>query len=185
LAPASLSDGLVENALEICLATLARKRALVTRLPLEQYARFPFAEMRDVAEAQVASIIAAACGADSRLTEAWIRASGPPGQARHVHRDKAAATTGPARYGVDLLLTAFTEDNGATAIWAGSHQDARQEVPSGEYGRRPPGEPVRLTGPAGAIVVRDLRAWHQAMANRTSEPRVMLSYEVAERGTQR
>ncbi len=115
--------------------------------------------------------------------ECWIRSCPPGGRAQRVHRDRhvlaahgARADAGP-RFSLDILLTDFTEENGATEVWPGSHRivdrDALEASRTAERAALRPS--TRIVAPAGSIVARDLRAWHRAMPNLTATPRLMLS----------
>jgi hypothetical protein len=73
--------------------------------------------------------------------------------------------------------------DGATEFWPGSHGtvdcDAVEASRIEERASRAPS--TRIVAPAGSLVVRDLRAWHRAMPNRTATPRLMLSVMYAAR----
>jgi len=76
---------------------------------------------------------------------------------------------------VNIPLVDFTLENGATEVWPGSHLivdgDATEKAQAEERAAQLPS--VRLTMPAGSVVVRDLRCWHRGMPNRTQTIRTM------------
>jgi ectoine hydroxylase-related dioxygenase (phytanoyl-CoA dioxygenase family) len=76
---------------------------------------------------------------------------------------------------VNIPMVDFTLENGATEVWPGSHLivdgDANETAQAEERAAQLPS--VRLTMPAGSVVVRDLRCWHRGMPNRTQTIRTM------------
>jgi len=105
----------------------------------------------------------------------WFRISPPGGSAiARIHRDSRAS--GPLSISVDAMLTEFTEQNGATELWAGTqHAPDRSQNESDEARRLADIRPSTIAGPAGTVVLRDERAWHRAGTNRTSANRCMFS----------
>jgi len=102
---------------------------------------------------------------------------------QHIHRDydhlfpELPIALPIIQVVVNILLTDFTLENGATEVWPGTHlivdgcpkdADALDErasmLPS-----------VRTTAPAGSIILRDMRTWHRGMPNQTNEIRTMLA----------
>jgi hypothetical protein len=130
----------------------------------------------------------------------WIDVNGvsAPGDAhvQVVHRDAAAPLIAlapgalpppPAAMILHILLVDFTEENGGTELWPGTHL-VRDDFEREMSAVNPPGysadhaearaatvPSVRMHAPRGTIVVRDMRMWHRARHNRTARPRVMLS----------
>jgi len=76
---------------------------------------------------------------------------------------------------VNIPLVDFTEENGATEAWPGSHLIVDPpDVASISLEERVAHMPsVRLTAPVGSLIVRDLRCWHRGMPNRTQTIRTM------------
>jgi ectoine hydroxylase-related dioxygenase (phytanoyl-CoA dioxygenase family) len=110
---------------------------------------------------------------EPRSEEGWIRAS-PRGAAQQaIHRDRRTFEA----FAVDLALTDLTRENGATEIWPGSHWivDTDEASFRATASRAAEHVSIRLTMPAGSVAIRDLRLWHRAMSNQTSEDRVILS----------
>jgi ectoine hydroxylase-related dioxygenase (phytanoyl-CoA dioxygenase family) len=78
---------------------------------------------------------------------------------------------------VNILLTDFTLENGATEVWPGSHLIV-DECPKDaealeERAKLLPS--VRTKASAGSIFLRDMRTWHRGMPNQTNEIRTMLA----------
>jgi ectoine hydroxylase-related dioxygenase (phytanoyl-CoA dioxygenase family) len=166
-----------------CSAVLRRRNTARTRLPLELHRRAPFRELLAAAD-RLASELPEAQSRTVR--ECWIRGSLPGGRPQRVHRDRhvLGREVGAApSISLDLLLTDFSEENGATELWPWSHRiPDRDESDASRAGERAALLPsTRIAAPAGSIVARDLRAWHRATPNRTANPRVMLSVVYAER----
>jgi ectoine hydroxylase-related dioxygenase (phytanoyl-CoA dioxygenase family) len=69
---------------------------------------------------------------------------------------------------VGVPLADLTEESGATEIWPGGthHMPCPMDVQK----LAPAMTSLRLTMKAGSVMLRDLRTWHRAMPNRTSEP---------------
>ena len=82
---------------------------------------------------------------------------------------------------VNIPLTDFTVENGATEVWPGSHliidDDDVRNTPYNvcDEARAAQHPSFQLTMPAGSVVVRDMRCWHRAMPNTTDSPRHMLA----------
>lgn len=69
---------------------------------------------------------------------------------------------------VMFMISDFTEENGATRVFPGSHLSERQPDP--DWQSNPGWVPV--TAPAGSVMVFDGRIWHAAGANQTEQERV-------------
>ena len=77
---------------------------------------------------------------------------------------------------VDIPLVDFSEENGATKIWPGSHlvmdlppSDVRN---LGERSKHLPA--LQTVMPIGSLILRDMRLWHVGMPNKTDIHRPML-----------
>jgi ectoine hydroxylase-related dioxygenase (phytanoyl-CoA dioxygenase family) len=80
---------------------------------------------------------------------------------------------------IHIPLVDFTEENGSTEVWPGTHLitdiapgDSEPESLARRAERMPS---VRTNMPAGSVVVRDMRVWHRGMPNHTDQVRTMLS----------
>ncbi len=123
----------------------------------------------------------------------WVFSSGPDGQRvrQSVHADCGSLFSNeggmyplsPALLTVNVPLVDFTEANGATELWLGTHKavpsifDLREydEIKGIVLKRMETNPPIRLLVPTGSLIVRDPRMWHAAFPNLTNEPRVMLT----------
>jgi ectoine hydroxylase-related dioxygenase (phytanoyl-CoA dioxygenase family) len=91
-----------------------------------------------------------------------------------IHVDSPRLVPGyPTNMAVFFPLDDLTEDNGATYVLPGSHVLA--EAPS--EAKFDAGA-VRLTCPAGSMIVLNSRVWHRGGINRTSQTRHMLTLAV-------
>jgi ectoine hydroxylase-related dioxygenase (phytanoyl-CoA dioxygenase family) len=78
---------------------------------------------------------------------------------------------------LNIPLCDFTEENGSTEYWPGTHlivdktpQDSKRlEERAANY------PSVRMNLPLGSLALRDLRAWHRGMPNRADYPRTMFA----------
>ena len=102
----------------------------------------------------------------------WFRRCPPGGSSiRRVHRDQRRSQLSIS---MDVMLTDFSEANGATQIWPGTQQFVRPETT--DVTRRAEQIPgVFITGTSGSVVLRDERAWHRGGLNHTPDARLMLS----------
>ena len=102
----------------------------------------------------------------------------PGSSTQNFHRDSYYATAT-----INIPLVDFTEDNGPTEIWPGTHRQTPDSVYSrgnvhddaDTYERARAAAPVRILARAGSLVVRDQRAIHRGTVNHTDTPRPMLS----------
>ena len=78
---------------------------------------------------------------------------------------------------VNIPLVDFTEENGSTEVWPGTHliTDHEAVIDPADVGRAGGLEArtlslpsMRTNMPAGSTVVRDMRVWHRATPNRTN-----------------
>jgi len=82
---------------------------------------------------------------------------------------------------VNVPLADFTEENGATEVWLGSHRETRRLIVDDDNYERLLAEHrerdwiVQMTAKKGALVLRDMRIYHGGMPNRTDELRQMIA----------
>ena len=85
---------------------------------------------------------------------------------------------------VHIPLVDFSEENGSTEVWPGTHlvTDHQATIDPADIGRAGGLEAraatmlsQRTNMPAGSTLLRDMRLWHRAMPNRTAQRRTMLS----------
>lgn len=84
---------------------------------------------------------------------------------------------------VNLPLCDFTEENGSTEYWPGTHLIVdRNESEHKQLEDRILNYPsIRLNLPLGSFALRDMRAWHRGMPNKADYPRTMFA-NVFQRG---
>jgi ectoine hydroxylase-related dioxygenase (phytanoyl-CoA dioxygenase family) len=125
-------------------------------------------------------------GEDFRIAYYNSNVAEPGSDHQDVHRDhgplfgtETDLVTPPFLLAVNIMLCDFSEWNGSTEVWPGTHL-----LPEGESGgagsadleKRSRNVPsVRANAPAGSVVLRDLRLWHRGMPNRSDDVRSMLS----------
>ena len=163
-----------------CAKIVARSTRARMRVPLELLGRAPFRGGLATMLPSVREVLLQTLGAEPSAIEYWIRTS-PPGSRQAVHRDRRNPGPGTApAFSVDVALTDVTEQNGGTELWPGSHRIFDPDEASlRAAARRALGHrSVRLVMPEGSVAIRDLRLWHRAMPNRTSEQRLILSVTV-------
>jgi hypothetical protein len=104
---------------------------------------------------------------------------------QHIHRDtchlfpELPYALPPSLLIVHIPLVDFSDENGSTEVWPGSHlitDSAPDSLESKEIEERALALPsIRTNMPAGSVVVRDMRIWHRGMPNNTETVRTMLS----------
>ncbi|MEE2709077.1 MAG: phytanoyl-CoA dioxygenase family protein [Gemmatimonadota bacterium] len=96
---------------------------------------------------------------------------------RHLFPDFPVALP-PSLLIIHIPLVDFTDENGSTEVWPGSHLiiDPLEGTTPKSLAERATGMPsVRTNMPAGSVLVRDMRVWHRGMPNRSQTIRTMLS----------
>jgi hypothetical protein len=144
----------------------------------------PFVDHRLVANAFALQIMRAALGEKIAWGLYYIHAV-PPQSGREAppHRDgnplfpELPFALPVSGLSVDIPLGDFTEANGATRLWPGTH--VLVDTPPSDVGRLDERSralrAVRMTMPVGALCLRDMRLWHGAMPNATDATRAMVS----------
>ncbi|MEQ7123745.1 phytanoyl-CoA dioxygenase family protein [Actinopolymorpha sp. B11F2] len=144
----------------------------------------PFADVDVVAHPVVAQVLAAVLGTDYRCCLYNSNTAFPGSTHQQVHRDAGPVfgsglgvptpTTGVV---LNIPLCDFTEENGSTEVWPGSHlivdhpDDAGAELTD----RARALASARFNIPVGAIALRDLRLWHRGTPNQSDGARTMLA----------
>lgn len=126
-----------------------------------------------VAHPRILALLDAAIGPDPLLS-ALLAINILPGEKQQVqHYDTGFyATPRPrARHGVSVIwaIDPFTEENGATVIWPGSHKWNDERRPRDHD----PHFPIIMS--AGSAVIFDGDLWHAGGANNSSAPRLALT----------
>jgi ectoine hydroxylase-related dioxygenase (phytanoyl-CoA dioxygenase family) len=144
----------------------------------------PFVDHRLIANPLVVQIMRAAMGDKIAWGLYYIHAVPPrSGHEAPPHRDgnplfpELPFALPISGLSVDIPLDDFTEDNGATRLWPGTH--ALVDIPPSDIRhleeRSRPMSSVRMTMSVGSLCLRDMRLWHGSMPNGTDETRAMIS----------
>lgn len=108
-------------------------------------------------------VIRSVLGSDALLSNLSANVTGPGGSPMKPHWDQDWADR-PWPYAlvahVIWMIDPFTEDNGGTLVWPGSH--LLDDAPQGDG-------LVPATGPAGTALVVDGRTWHGTGRNATAD----------------
>lgn len=150
--------------------TTKRFGRLLTRSPhVDQLVRHPL--MLAIAQ----SLLLPACDAiQLNVAQAIGIHPGAPAQAPHRDEDMWPCEKGGQEYLLNILwpLTPFTQDNGATLVWPGSHGRQKDS--------RPPAEPVIARMPPGAALLILGSTLHGAGANRSDAVRrgIVIGYSL-------
>lgn len=141
----------------------------------------PFMDSSVIANPLALEVIKALLGDRCILSVIASDTAFPKSGYQSLHQD-----AGFFRITVNIPLIDFTEINGATELWPGSHQPATStseifdkgfhKLSDAELKRLlDTEEPTKLTVPAGSLVIRDQRLVHRGAPNRSDEARPMLS----------
>ena len=160
----------------LCLATSRRRNRRRVPVPYELMYRPPFKGI--VRQTSVWDVLTSILDGTPQTGDfCWFRIAPPGGSAiDRIHRDCRTARGTPPVVSVDVLLTDFTEENGATELWGGT-QHTYDDDPAAARGIEAslPQRGERITGTAGSVVLRDQRAWHRGGVNRTESSRCMFT----------
>ncbi|HVX45218.1 MAG TPA: phytanoyl-CoA dioxygenase family protein [Mycobacteriales bacterium] len=145
----------------------------------------PFSDPAIVANPIVLQVLSAVLGEDVHCAYYNSNAAAPGSSFQTVHRDarplfgsELAVPTPISSIVMNLPLCDFTEENGSTEVWPGSHlivDDPRHDTRTGLDARAAALASTRFNVSAGAVALRDLRVWHRGMPNRSDRVRSMLA----------
>ncbi len=151
----------------------------------------PFSDVDVVAHPVVTQIVAAVLGDDYRCSLYNSNTALPGSTPQRVHRDagplfgtELSVPTPTTGLVVNIPLCDFTEENGSTEVWPGSHLILdRPDDTADVIGSHSPDlttraqalASTRLNVRAGAVAIRDLRLWHRGVSNRSRAARTMLA----------
>lgn len=139
----------------------------------------PFVDASIIARPTVLDIVSGTLGDDCHISLYNSNTSFPGSVYQKVHRDTApifsideVPVPLPAESLVlNIPLCDFTETNGSTEVWPGTHRLTSQidhkllaSFPS-----------VKLHAPLGSAIIRDCRMWHRGVPNHSDERRTMLA----------
>jgi len=144
----------------------------------------PFSDPCIVANPIATQIMEVLLGEDLQCSYYHSNTSYPGSGKQGIHRD-GGHLFGPAVpfplpatcLALNVPLCDFTEQNGSTEVWPGTHLIVDTDPADGsKLAERAGGLPsVRTNIPAGSLVLRDMRMWHRGMPNATNIPRTMLA----------
>lgn len=152
----------------------------------------PFADGQVVANPIAVQVMSAVLG-DNLSCSFYNSNTAYPGSGyQQIHRDtglifgtELQVPTPPTHLVFNIPLTNFTEENGSTEVWPGTHLIVDRASADGKMStleeRAKDLASQRTNIPTGSIVVRDMRMWHRGVPNNSQEVRTMLAI-VYERG---
>lgn len=123
---------------------------------------------------KVLAAVAHVLNGDVKLSSLNSRSALPGKGHQGLHSDFDGGAYEPGEYQAVnsiWLVSDFTAENGATRIVPGSHLWGKtpQEVMENDTSPHP--DEIKLTAPAGTVVVFNAHTWHGGTLNTTSEPR--------------
>ena len=144
----------------------------------------PFSDPRLIADPLAVQVMEALLGQGVQCSFYHSNTSYPGSGAQNVHRDDGHLfgadvpfALPAASLALNVPLCDFSEANGSTEIWPGTHLIVDADpADGGRLTERALALPsVRTNLPAGSLVLRDLRMWHRGMPNTTDAARTMLA----------
>ena len=146
----------------------------------------PFSDPQIVVNPIAMQIMTAALGDDLRCAFYHSNTAYPGSGRQEMHRDNPplfgpefGVPTPVVHVVLNIPLCDFTEENGSTEIWPGTHLMVDLTPEDGLADRLAARAqmmaPVRANIRAGCVVIRDLRLWHRGMPNNSREVRTMLA----------
>lgn len=144
----------------------------------------PFSDVEIVAHPIVVQILETLLGDDFRCSFYHSNTSYPGSGHQPIHRDnqplfgtELGVPHPPVSIVVNIPLCDFTEENGSTEVWPGTHLivDTAQADAKELEARVATMGSIRTNMPAGSLILRDLRTWHRGMPNNADRPRTMLA----------
>ncbi len=188
-----ISRDWVDRTRQVCDETLERYMKTVNPEKRQYYqnthaAMFPprcspFMDAVAIENPIAVQVTEAALGPDFFCTFYNTNTQWPQSGIQHVHRDyehlfpELPIALPTIQVAVNILLTDFTLENGATEVWPGTHLivDSHPSDAEALEERAKLLPSVRTTASAGSIILRDMRTWHRGMPNQTNEIRTMLA----------
>ena len=144
----------------------------------------PFSDPRIIANPIAVQIMEALLGKDLQSTYYHSNTSYPGSGTQEIHRDGGHLFGTEVPFALPVIALAlnvplcdFTEANGSTEIWPGTHLIVDTDAADGKkLAERVAGLlSLRTNIPAGSLVLRDMRMWHRGMPNTTDALRSMLA----------
>ena len=144
----------------------------------------PVADAQVVANPIAVQVMAAVLGDDLTCSFYNSNTAYPGSGYQQIHRDtgllfgtELQVPTPPTHIVFNIPLTNFTEENGSTEVWPGTHLIVDKEPADGKAleERARDLASQRTNIPTGSIVIRDMRMWHRGVPNNSQEVRTMLA----------
>ncbi|HZP84580.1 MAG TPA: phytanoyl-CoA dioxygenase family protein [Chthonomonadaceae bacterium] len=157
------------------------KRHIGFFLPLTM----PFADPQIAAHPVAVQIMTELLGQDLQCSFYHSNTAYPGSTYQPIHRDSGFlfGAEMPVPHPVvslvlNIPLCDFTEENGSTEVWPGSHLmvDASPEDAKALEARAALLPSIRMNVRAGSLVLRDLRCWHRGVPNRSDRSRAMFAF---------
>jgi hypothetical protein len=146
--------------------------------------RPPVADARIAAHPVAVRLLREIMGADVACSFFHTNTAYPDSGFQPVHRDsnhlfgtELGVAHPPASVVVNIPLCDFSEANGSTEYWPGTHLIVDSAAEDGKLlDERVKAFPsARMNVPMGGLVLRDLRVWHRGMPNPSPETRIMMA----------
>jgi ectoine hydroxylase-related dioxygenase (phytanoyl-CoA dioxygenase family) len=145
----------------------------------------PFSDPQIVAHPVVDALLSHLLGADYQCGYYHTNAAYPGSGIQPIHRDVPPLFSGAelnvphpvTSIVLNVPLCDFTEENGSTEVWPGSHLlvDHKSEDQKEVTARAAMLPSKRTNVPAGSAILRDLRMFHRGMPNDSERVRAMLA----------
>lgn len=144
----------------------------------------PFSNVEFVAHPLLVPLLEKLLGADFICCFYHTNTAFPGSEYQPIHRDHPPLFSTalpvphpPTHIVLNIPLCDFTEENGSTEVWPGTHLlvDTVPEEGKQLEERALFLASLRMNLPVGSAALRDLRTWHRGTPNRSPKPRPMLA----------
>jgi ectoine hydroxylase-related dioxygenase (phytanoyl-CoA dioxygenase family) len=144
----------------------------------------PFSDEQVVANPIALQVLSAVLG-DTLTCSFYNSNTAYPGSGyQKIHRDiglifgtELQVPTPPTHLVLNIPLTDFTEENGSTEVWPGTHLLVDHIPADGqaleERAKLLPSQRTNVC--TGSLVIRDMRMWHRGVPNQSQQVRTMLA----------
>jgi ectoine hydroxylase-related dioxygenase (phytanoyl-CoA dioxygenase family) len=144
----------------------------------------PFSDPQIVANPIAVQVMQRLIGDDLQCSFYHSNTAYPGSGYQPIHRDwpplfgsELGVPHPPVALVLNIPLCDFSEENGSTEVWPGTHLlvDATPNEGKQLEARVATLPSIRTNVKAGSIIVRDLRTWHRGVPNRSDRARAMLA----------
>lgn len=144
----------------------------------------PFSDPALSAQPIAVQVMTELLGSDLQCSFYNTNTAYPDSEYQPIHRDQSLLFGTELRVPlpvtqivINIPLCDFTEENGSTEVWPGTHLvvDTRPDEGEDLEARAALLPSIRMNLKVGSLLLRDLRCWHRGMPNQANYPRTMFA----------